>query len=409
MAATTGKVHSIAKQMFKVVFAVYFLVTLVTTTVYILTDYQTNKEEVLRDLVFMYGTSEPALAQALWEQDPRQIRLLSEELVAHPSLLGIKILAPNGELRGGAGTVVNDKGQSVSLKEDNSEVFEHKVMGIFTQEHAVAHKNPQNVAVNLGTVILYSNAKIVLQRISLGFWMLMVNGVIKGLALWVIFLVASRIWLHRPLSLFAQAAENLDLNKPQKLEIELPTRQRNEVMALAEAFNGMVVKWVKNHAWLAKAEEKKAHITEGLQAAIEELQPSFEEHVRFICEFQEDPKIQCRPVPLNRAFFNILLNGCQAIEMKRQKEESESLGQLKITTIAQGKTLHISFEDTGMGMPAEVQEQIFEPFYTTQATKAGLGMTVAQEIIEQHQGQITLQSQPKEGTKVLVALPLDCD
>ena len=406
MANPTRKVHSIAKQMFKVVFAIYFLVTLITTTVYILTDYQTNEEEVLNDLMWMYRSSEPELAQALWELDAPKLRQLSEDLVAHPSVLGIKMVAPNGQLLGGAGTVVNDKGQSVSINEQNQEVFEHKVMGMFAQVHEIAYSQSENLAVDLGTVTVYSNSRIVLLRIKRGVWMILISGVIKALALWLIFWLVSRIWLKRPFFLLTEAVKNLDVAQPKKLEIELPSRRRNEVSVLTEAFNQKVVALVNAHAWWTPAEKKVIPATEVVQSSVDSVQPQYETQVRFVCEFQDNPPLECWPLPLSRAFVNLLLNACQAIEMKKQKENSEVLGQITITTTLEAQTLKIRFEDNGSGMPPEDEKRMFDPFYTTKEAGAGLGMSVALEIIEKHCGRITVQSQPDVGTRVTVTLPL---
>lgn len=237
----------IAKQIFKVVFAIYFLVTLVVTTIHMLTEYRTNKNYVHDDLKLMYQTSESGLAAVLWEQDPQQIQFILAEMRQHPSLLGIKIVAPNGQLLGGSGTVVNDKGQSVSIRDNNREVFERRVMGMFAQEHLIAYQKTDGQSVDLGTVILYSNSKIVFLRVRFGFLMILVNAVIKTVALWLIFLAISRFWLSRPLAQLIQATEALDLENPQKVEIEMPTRERNEINILAEAFNQMIVQWTETY------------------------------------------------------------------------------------------------------------------------------------------------------------------
>jgi two-component system, NtrC family, sensor kinase len=66
----------------------------------------------------------------------------------------------------------------------------------------------------------------------------------------------------------------------------------------------------------------------------------------------------------------------------------------------------ISFTDSGAGIPAENLERIFEPFFTTKAKGTGLGLAITKQIIEQHQGKITIQSELGRGTTVTVILPL---
>ncbi len=65
--------------------------------------------------------------------------------------------------------------------------------------------------------------------------------------------------------------------------------------------------------------------------------------------------------------------------------------------------------DTGMGIPAEVLPHIFDPFFTTKDTQqsTGLGLAVAHSIVEQHGGEITVNSIPGKGSEFKVSLPLD--
>jgi signal transduction histidine kinase len=67
----------------------------------------------------------------------------------------------------------------------------------------------------------------------------------------------------------------------------------------------------------------------------------------------------------------------------------------------------IRVRDTGSGIPPEVLSQIFDPFFTTKEDqqRTGLGLAVARSIIEQHGGEISVESSPGQGTEFVVALP----
>ena len=69
--------------------------------------------------------------------------------------------------------------------------------------------------------------------------------------------------------------------------------------------------------------------------------------------------------------------------------------------------VEISFIDTGCGIPRENIERIFEPFYTTKERGTGLGLAITRQIIEQHQGEIIIESEPGQGTTVRVILPIE--
>ena len=66
----------------------------------------------------------------------------------------------------------------------------------------------------------------------------------------------------------------------------------------------------------------------------------------------------------------------------------------------------VTVRDSGPGIPADVRERIFTPFFTTKARGTGLGLPTAKRIVEAHGGSIAVRCPPGGGTTVEVALPL---
>jgi signal transduction histidine kinase len=64
----------------------------------------------------------------------------------------------------------------------------------------------------------------------------------------------------------------------------------------------------------------------------------------------------------------------------------------------------VEIGDTGVGMTPEVREKIFQPFFSSKPKGSGLGLAISQKIIEAHQGEITLDSEPNKGTRVTIFL-----
>src|SRR5689334_24168509 len=94
--------------------------------------------------------------------------------------------------------------------------------------------------------------------------------------------------------------------------------------------------------------------------------------------------------------LNLVLNAVQAMPAG---------GHLTISTRTVDHKLLLSIIDTGSGMTPDQIKQIFEPFSTTKSRGLGLGMPYAQKIIQQHGGQIVVESQPGKGTEVRIELP----
>jgi two-component system NtrC family sensor kinase len=83
-------------------------------------------------------------------------------------------------------------------------------------------------------------------------------------------------------------------------------------------------------------------------------------------------------------------------------------GELTVRTeSAEEGRVRIVFSDNGCGIPAESLEKIFEPFYTTKERGTGLGLAITRQIIEQHHGEIQIESEPGKGTTVVVTLPVE--
>ncbi|MET0621800.1 MAG: response regulator [Pyrinomonadaceae bacterium] len=99
---------------------------------------------------------------------------------------------------------------------------------------------------------------------------------------------------------------------------------------------------------------------------------------------------------LRSALTNLILNGVQSMT---------GGGRLSIKTVRDEGGLRVEIADTGVGMTSGQIEKVFEAFYTTKAKGLGLGMPYARKIIEEHGGEIGVESSPGEGTLVTVRLP----
>ena len=100
---------------------------------------------------------------------------------------------------------------------------------------------------------------------------------------------------------------------------------------------------------------------------------------------------------LREVFVNLIVNAVDAMPRG---------GKLAITSRRRDDRLQLQFKDNGMGMPEEVRQKIFEPFFSTKgAHGTGLGLSVSYSIMERHEGSISVNSQPGNGTTFTIDLP----
>ena len=103
---------------------------------------------------------------------------------------------------------------------------------------------------------------------------------------------------------------------------------------------------------------------------------------------------------LRSALTNLIINAVQAMN---------GGGRLSVKTRREGDRLRVEIADTGVGMSREQVAKMFEAFYTTKAKGLGLGMPYAKKVIEEHGGEIGVESSPGAGTLVTVRLPADAE
>ena len=100
---------------------------------------------------------------------------------------------------------------------------------------------------------------------------------------------------------------------------------------------------------------------------------------------------------LKIVFQNLLINSGHAMDGR---------GTIRIAVAPNETMCRITFIDTGPGIPAELREKIFSPFFTTKSRGSGLGLPTAKRFIEAHKGQIAIECPPTGGTAVIVQLPM---
>ncbi|HAA57071.1 MAG TPA: hypothetical protein DCE42_20060 [Myxococcales bacterium] len=169
-----------------------------------------------------------------------------------------------------------------------------------------------------------------------------------------------------------------------------------------------IVGGLRTFSRLDEAEQKRSHIIEGIKATIELVRANFSDQVTFEQHFEADPAIDCWPAQLNQVFMNLMVNACQAIIAKKEKLETDEQGRLKISTQEDDGRLAIRIQDNGSGMSKSVKEKIFEPFFTTRGVGegTGLGLSISFGIIENHRGEIKVDSTPGIGTTFTIYLPV---
>jgi two-component system sensor histidine kinase HydH len=106
---------------------------------------------------------------------------------------------------------------------------------------------------------------------------------------------------------------------------------------------------------------------------------------------------------MTQAILNLLLNALQAVKNGGRIEVGAALNTSDLL-------LKMWVEDDGSGISADQKEKIFDPFFTTQEKGTGLGLAIVHKIVENHNGEINLESPPvgkKQGTRITLSIPIE--
>ncbi|MEG4293645.1 PAS domain S-box protein [Microcoleus sp. C2C3] len=181
-----------------------------------------------------------------------------------------------------------------------------------------------------------------------------------------------------------------------------------------------IVLSLRNFSRLDESAMKPVDIHAGIESTLLILQHRLKSRdsrpeIEVIKEFGQLPLVECYASQLNQVFMNIIANGIDAIEERYQKlsvprSETHS-GRIAICTrVTAQNTVMVEISDNGTGMPQEIVDRIFNPFFTTKAVGkgTGLGMSIAHSIVvEKHNGKIKCISSIGCGTTFQIEIPID--
>jgi len=108
------------------------------------------------------------------------------------------------------------------------------------------------------------------------------------------------------------------------------------------------------------------------------------------------PAVMADPALLKIVFLNLMVNGAQAMQNR---------GTIEVVLRALERDCEVTFRDAGPGIPPDIRDRIFTPFFTTKSRGTGLGLPTARRFVEAHHGTLAVDCPAEGGTTVTVRLP----
>ena len=190
----------------------------------------------------------------------------------------------------------------------------------------------------------------------------------------------------------------------QKQEIDLQYVLEDLNNLIAESREGAervrkIVQDLKEFSHVDQEEKMPTDLNKGIESTLNIVWNELKYKVTVEKDFGEIPEVMGYPMELNQVFMNLFVNAGQAIEDQ---------GTIAIRTCQEDGYACVIISDTGTGMPPEVVKKIFEPFFTTKdvGKGTGLGLSMAYNIVQKHDGEISVDSQEGVGTTFTITIPL---
>ncbi len=162
-----------------------------------------------------------------------------------------------------------------------------------------------------------------------------------------------------------------------------------------------IVSGLKNYAAKNKTDTGPCDINQCVREALDLCANPLKYHVAVETDLAPDlPPVMGNSQEIDQVFVNLFMNAADA--MKPNGE-----GKLHIRTFSEDSIVGIEVADTGPGLPADIVEEIWKPFFTTKGPDkgTGLGLSIVRGIIESHKGTIVAENRPAGGARFTITLP----
>ncbi|WP_425270015.1 PAS domain S-box protein [Leptospira congkakensis] len=182
------------------------------------------------------------------------------------------------------------------------------------------------------------------------------------------------------------------------LSLEIQFQRNTRSIQLAVDRISKIMYALKNFSRFdANGKKNRASIPETIETVLTIYQSQLKRGISLIKNFDPVEPIDCYPEDLLHVWTNLIYNALQAMSF---------VGELEISVKDNQEEILVSFKDSGVGIPKEIESKIFEPFFTTKppGEGSGLGLDIVNKIIKRHGGRIELSSVPGE-TIFMIYLP----
>lgn len=209
---------------------------------------------------------------------------------------------------------------------------------------------------------------------------------------------------------FSKMVEEIDAFREEididYLQQEVPSATEQSLAGIGQV--SQIVLAMKEFSHPGNKEKSLADINRALESTMTISRNEWKHVAEMTTSFDETlPAVSCLAGELNQVFLNLIVNAAHAIA---DKPGRSGLGQINISTQTDNKSVTIQVKDDGAGIPEDIQDHVFNPFFTTKEVGQGTGQGLAISrdiIVKKHGGTIFFETEAGVGTTFTVKLPIN--
>jgi|GEM_PF-6896109 len=217
---------SLSKELIRVIFTFYFIVTVFITIAHFIIEYYHTQDSIRTELKMISKTFAKSLKDAIKDFDKNEIESISTGILRLPTVLGIDVY---------------DRNKKNKFYSKYSKNFNKEKAGVFSYKLNIIDINKYGNSIYSGTIKYYSSSDIVLDRVKLNFSIILLNSLLKSFILIILFIWAFKRYLTKPLENITKNIQSVDLSRINTHKpITLDNDTNNELTFLTKAFNSML-------------------------------------------------------------------------------------------------------------------------------------------------------------------------
>ena len=256
--------NSVGYKLLRVVFSFYILIAIIVTAAHMFSEYKNAKNIIFEDMLNIEYSFKNQLVNSVWHFDNELIEEVISGILSTRSIIGITIQSKDSDLIKNAGIIDIKYGNpknNVSKVQFKSNLYIHS-FDLISKSYNNGEK--------LGVVHIYSDDSVIYNIVKNNFALIIINSLIKTLALWLIFLYFSHKYLTKPFYEIIQTLSDIDFNKIKEVKLSNKFHDQSEFEMLETSFNIMLIKLENTYRQIQDANEQNKELNITLENKVRE-------------------------------------------------------------------------------------------------------------------------------------------